>query len=65
MLVMEKPYYTVEEVAKELQIHPVTVQRYIRSGELTAYKIGKIYRIHAEDLRRFMEGRRTDREKES
>ena len=53
---MEHKYYTVEEVAKLLSIHPKTIQRYIREGKLEASKIGKSWRISGHDLSRFTEG---------
>lgn len=36
---------TVEQAAKELNMHPKTVLRYIRDGRLPATRIGKSYRI--------------------
>ena len=36
---------TVEQVAKQLRLHPKTVLRYIRDGRLEATRIGKSYRI--------------------
>lgn len=53
---MEHAYYTVDEVAKLLSIHPKTIQRYIREGKLAAAKIGKSWRISGHDLSRFTEG---------
>ena len=34
-------YYTVEQISGILNIHPKTIQRYIREGRLRAAKIGK------------------------
>lgn len=65
MTTMERIYYTVEEVAQKLRVNTVTVLRYIRREELNAYKMGNTYRINADDLERFLEARRTKREKES
>ncbi len=36
---------TVEQAARQLQLHPKTVLRYIRQGRLPATRIGKSYRI--------------------
>jgi excisionase family DNA binding protein len=36
---MDGKYYTVEQIAEMLQIHPKTIQRYIREGKLRANKI--------------------------
>lgn len=48
-------YYTVEQVAELLTLHPKTIQRYIREGRLPAKKIGKSWRITAHDLSVFAE----------
>lgn len=36
---------TVEQAAKELNLHPKTVLRYIHDGRLPATRVGKSYRI--------------------
>lgn len=41
---------TVDEVARYLRVHPLTVQRWCRMGELPAAKIGRAYRIKKRDL---------------
>jgi len=41
---------TVDEVARYLRVHPMTVQRWCRSGSLPAAKIGRAYRIKKSDL---------------
>ncbi|MGE5627203.1 MAG: helix-turn-helix domain-containing protein [Solirubrobacterales bacterium] len=53
---MFKDYYTVEEISNMLDIHPKTIQRYIREGKLRASKIGKSWRITGHDLSAFTEG---------
>jgi len=42
--------YSTEEVADHLGLHVRTVRRYVREGRLPAVKIGKQYRIAAQDL---------------
>lgn len=42
---MSESLATVEEAAKQLNLHPKTVLRYIREGRLPATRIGKSYRI--------------------
>jgi len=49
-----KKYLTVEQVAAILQVHWQTILRYIRRGDLKAFKIGKAYRIGSDDLDRFI-----------
>lgn len=52
---MMRGYYTVDEVAKLLKLHPKTIQRYIREGKLQAKKVGKNWRITGHDLSVFAE----------
>jgi len=52
---MNREYYTVEQIAEMLTIHPKTVQRYIREGRLRATKIGKSWRVTGHDLSLFVE----------
>ena len=52
---MKKDYYTVEQISEMLDIHPKTIQRYIREGRLRAVKIGKSWRITGHDLSVFVE----------
>jgi excisionase family DNA binding protein len=42
--------YSVEQVADRLGLHVRTVRNYVREGRLKAVRIGKQYRIAAEDL---------------
>ena len=44
---------TVDEVAGYLRVHPMTVQRWCRTGDLPAAKIGRAYRIKRRDLEEF------------
>lgn len=41
---------TVDQVAQELQVHPETIRRLIRTQELRATRVGTIYRIKRTDL---------------
>lgn len=53
---MENKFYSVEEIAGLIKIHPKTVQRYIREGRLKASKVGKSWRVSGHDLSTFTEG---------
>lgn len=53
---MSDTYYSVEQISEMLNIHPKTVQRYIREGRLRAAKIGKSWRVSGHDLSVFTEG---------
>ena len=46
--------YTTEEVAEILQVTKRTVYNYIKAGTLKAVKIGKYWRISAENLEEFI-----------
>lgn len=48
-------FYTVDELAKLLKLHPETIRRYLKKGKIEASKMGKRYRISDEDLKRFLE----------
>ena len=51
--------YTVDDVADRYQIASYTVRVWIRSGKLSAVKIGRDYRISEEDLQKFEADRKT------
>jgi excisionase family DNA binding protein len=53
---MQEKYYTSEQAANLLNIHPKTLQRYIREGRLKANKVGKSWLITGHDLSVFAEG---------
>jgi len=46
---------TVGQVAKRLQFSKMTIYRYIKAGKISAYKIGKEYRIKESDLEKFLD----------
>ncbi len=47
-------FYLVEELANKLRVNPMTIYRYIKAGKLTAYKIGKEYRIDQKEFDTFL-----------
>lgn len=50
------PLLTVAEVADTLRVSNMTVYRLIKSGELTAIRVGKNYRIRTADLDDYLSG---------
>ena len=54
----EERTLTVEEIAGILNVHVVTVRRWIRAGELKATRI-RGYRVNPVDLSAFLQKRRT------
>ncbi|NMC26658.1 MAG: helix-turn-helix domain-containing protein [Syntrophomonadaceae bacterium] len=53
---MYEKYYSVDQIAALLAMHPKTIQRYIREGRLKANKLGKNWRVSGHDLSVFLEG---------
>jgi excisionase family DNA binding protein len=54
---LNRPFYTVPEVAELLGMHPETIRRALREGRLKGIKLGgrkSHYRIPAEALERFI-----------
>jgi len=50
---MNKEYFTVQQIAKMLDLHEKTIQRYIREGKIKAQKVGKSWRITKDNLDEF------------
>lgn len=47
--------YTVNEAAQRLKVHPITIRRHIKSGELRAVRAGRSLRIRASALEAFLQ----------
>lgn len=56
IIIQNTKFYTVLEVAKELNITPLTVRTYIRQGRLKGQKIGRPYLISENSLQEFLNG---------
>jgi excisionase family DNA binding protein len=48
-------WLTVEEASKFLKIHPRTLKRYIKSGRVKAYRLGRDLRFKRADLEAALE----------
>ena len=48
---------TVNEAAAYLKLHPKTVYRLVKKGEIPAQRVGGAWRLYRARLRRWMEGR--------
>lgn len=57
---MSSRFLSVEEIAKDLGVTEETVRGYIRAKKLTAYRMGRDYKIRPEDYQKFLEEHRTD-----
>ncbi|PIZ74382.1 excisionase [Candidatus Peregrinibacteria bacterium CG_4_10_14_0_2_um_filter_43_11] len=55
MLTLLGKIYTTEQVASLLQIHPLTVLKYIKEGRLKAVKLGRVYRVQEALIQQFLE----------
>ena len=51
---MSRNVYTVNEASELCRLHPRTIVRKIKEGEIKAHKIGRQYRMSHEDLETFM-----------
>lgn len=51
--------YTCEDIAARYGVKTITVWEWIRKKKLGAIKIGKEYRITAQDIKTFEDSRRT------
>ena len=57
---MDKEFYTAQQIADKLQVNVMTIYRYIKSGKITAHKIGGEFRIKKEDFDKFLEKTKTN-----
>ena len=55
----EKKLLSVEDVAGKVSVHPETIRRLIRAGELPASMVGSSYRIAPADLDAYLQAHRT------
>jgi excisionase family DNA binding protein len=49
-MMLDETYYTIEEAATILKLHPQTLRRWIRQGKLPARRFGKQFRLRPEDF---------------
>jgi len=58
--VLNRDLLTVEQVADYLQVHPETVRKWLREGDLIGVNLGgrARWRVRREDLERFIESQR-------
>ncbi|GAC1394496.1 MAG: hypothetical protein PVS3B3_25020 [Ktedonobacteraceae bacterium] len=57
----EREYVTVKQIADNLGVSVQAVRNWINGGELQAIDLGRGYRIHKDEYRRFIDVRKTSR----
>ncbi|MDR7484831.1 MAG: helix-turn-helix domain-containing protein [Armatimonadota bacterium] len=55
---LDREILTVEQAAEVLQVHKITIYRYIREGRLPAVRLGKMYRLFSRDVEAFLRAMR-------
>ena len=50
----ENRFFLVEELAAALRVSNMTIYRYIKKGKISAYKIGKEFRIGKDEFDAFL-----------
>ena len=53
---MEQKYFSVDEIATIIDLHPKTVRRFIREGKIKAQKMGREWRVRENDFREYAHG---------
>ena len=56
---IEKEFYTAQELADKLKLNIMTIYRYIKDKKIKAYKMGKDYRIEKVEIERFLNSVKT------
>ena len=56
---MDEQFYTINEVAKLLQLHHNTVRTLIRNGELAATQVGRQWKIKKTDFEAYTDTRKS------
>jgi len=46
---------TVKEIAEYLDVHPMTIYKYVQDGEIPAFKIGASWRIRRDSIKKWMD----------
>jgi len=59
---VSEEFVTIDEIAERLHVTTETVRVWIREKQLTAYKIGRSYLVKPEDLEKFIESRKTNKD---
>jgi excisionase family DNA binding protein len=61
---LSSQWLSVEDIANDLNVKIDTVRSWIREKKLTAYRVGRDYRIKRADYEKFLQERKTRNEEE-
>ena len=50
-----KQVMTVKEIAEYLDVHPMTIYKYVQDGKIPAFKIGASWRIRRDSIKKWMD----------
>lgn len=53
-----KEFYTLDQLAEEIHMNKQSLRKFIRAGELTAYKVGNRYMVTREGVKAWLERNR-------
>jgi len=59
----DSKFYKIEDVCDLLQVSKITIYRWIKSGKITAYKIGKSYLFKISDIHTLIEDSKVENDK--
>lgn len=49
-----KQVMTVKDIAEYLDMHPMTIYKFVREGRIPAFKVGTSWRIKRESIQRWI-----------
>ena len=58
-----KKVLTVKDIADYLDVHPMTIYKHVKDGNIPAFKVGASWRIRKESIKKWMEENEHGREK--
>ena len=61
MPVLDREFYTINQLAELLEVAEITVRRMVRDGQITFYRIGSQIRINRADVENYLEQVRVER----
>ena len=50
-----KDILTIKDVADYMDVHPMTIYKYVKNGRIPAFKIGTSWRIRRDSIKRWIE----------